>query len=168
MENKTKVQPGIPPTDIAKFFLARSFEDGELISPLKMQKLVYYAYVWMLVQKKERLFTETIEAWPNGPVTPSLYQELKKYGSGPINADFLACKDEKELDAFMKKFPEEIKSVLNDVYEKYMTKTAFELVVLTHSEKPWMEAREKLSPTQRSSNGISDDTIIEYYGQQTQ
>jgi uncharacterized phage-associated protein len=62
------------------------------------------------------------------------------------------------------KFPEDIKQTLDDVYEKYVTKTAFELVVLVHSEKPWKEARKGLSPSERSNNPISDHSIMETYG----
>lgn len=155
----------ITPSNVAKYILFRALQDGELISPLKMQKLVYYAYVWTLVKNKKRLFEEKIEAWPNGPVVPSLYQELKSYGSQPIDENYLDVETEDELNSVFNNFPREVKSVLDEVYETYMTKTAFELVVSTHSEKPWLEARDKLGPTEPSNNPISDETILREYGQ---
>ncbi|KKQ36482.1 MAG: hypothetical protein US54_C0066G0006 [Candidatus Roizmanbacteria bacterium GW2011_GWA2_37_7] len=142
-------------------------QDGDLVSPLKMQKLVYYGYVWTLVKNKKRLFNEKIEAWPSGPVIPSLYRELKGYGSAPIDESFLSVKNEQELETLFSKFPKEFKTTLDEVYENYMTKTAFELVTLTHSEKPWLEARDGLPATQTSNNAISDDAIIKQYGGQT-
>lgn len=155
----------VTPSDVAKYFLYRATLDGELISPLKMQKLVYYGYAWTLVKNRKKLFEEQIEAWPNGPVIPSLYRELKKYESSPIPARYLGISDKKGIEKLENKFPEDIRQTLDKVYEKYVTKTAFELVVLVHSERPWKEAREGLSPSERSNNPISDDLIFETYGQ---
>lgn len=157
----------INPSDIAKYFLYRSMQDGELVSPLKMQKLVYYAYSWTLVKNNKKLFEEKIEAWPSGPVVPSLYRELKNYGSAPIDENFFGVKSEKELEPIFSKFPKDVKATLDQVYDNYMTKTAFELVTLTHSEKPWREARDGLTSTAPSHNPISDTTILKEYGQKT-
>lgn len=167
MKNQARITKTITPSDVAKYFLYRAVQDGELVSPLKMQKLVYYAYSWTLVKNKKKLFNEKIEAWPSGPVIPSLYQELKNYGSAPIDEKYLGVKSEAGLGAVFSKFPTDIKDTLDVVYENYMTKTAFELVTLTHSEKPWVEARKGLSVTERSNKAISDDLIIKQYGQQT-
>lgn len=156
----------IDPSDVAKYFLYRSTQDGELVSPLKMQKLVYYAYVWTLIKNRRKLFNEKIEAWPSGPVVPSLYRKLKGYGSAPINEDYLGVKSEKELEAIFSKFSDDVKATLDKVYEDYMTKTAFELVTLTHSEKPWAETRKGLSATEPSNRPIPDDLILQQYGQQ--
>lgn len=166
MNEKVKTIQNVTPSDIARYFLFRSFQDGELITPLRMQKLVYYTYAWSLVNNKKKLFQESIEAWPNGPVIPSLYQELKHYGRSLIDEVFLGLKNEKEFDALIKKFPPDVQKTLSSVYEAYMAKTPFELVVLSHSEKPWVEARGTLSPTDHGTNQISDKTIMQYYGQQ--
>ncbi len=146
------------PTDVAKYFLARSLNDGELISNLKMQKLVYYAYAWTLTINKQRLFTESIEAWENGPVIPTLYQKLKKYGAAPIKENFLEAQS---IESIKSKFSPQILKTLDKVYEQYMTLTAFELVVLTHSEKPWRESRKK--HTDNQNEPISDFLIKETY-----
>lgn len=152
----------ISPRDIAKYFLLRASEDGELISPLKMQKLVYFAYVLYLVSKegKERLFNEKIEAWANGPVIPSLYGELKKYGSSPIDIrEFVDISGED----FTKKYNGKVIEMLDKTYELCEKYTAFELVVATHSEKGWIEARKSLSPNEKSNNPILDEHILEQH-----
>ena len=64
----------------AKYFLAQASEDaGDLISNLKLQKLVYYAQGFHLALYDEPLFLEAIEAWTHGPVVPDLYRHYKKY-----------------------------------------------------------------------------------------
>lgn len=167
MIGKVQSKNTIIASDIAKYFLYRSVQDGELVSPLKMQKLVYYAYVWALVKNGKKLFDEQIQAWPSGPVIPSLYGELKGYGSAPIGEDYLNVSSEDEFNKVISsKFSSDIKTTLDKVYEDYMTKTAFELVALTHSEKPWLETRKGLSVTEPSNRIIPDDLIIQQYGQQ--
>jgi uncharacterized phage-associated protein len=167
MINQIQKTGTIAPSDIAKYFLYRTIQDGDLISPLKMQKLVYYAYSWILVENKKKLFEEKIEAWPSGPVVPSLYRELKSYGSAPIGEEYLGVSSEDEFNKIVSsKFPADIKTTLDKVYENYITKTAFELVALTHSEKPWSETRKGLSATEPSNKAIPDDLIMQQYGQQ--
>lgn len=160
--NFQKLQ-NISPSDIAKYFLYRSTQDGDLVSPLKMQKLVYYAYAWTLVKNKKKLFDEQIQAWANGPVIPSLYRELKKYGSSPISEEYIGVSNEKEFNALLSKFPQDVMKTLNGVYEEYITKSAFELVVLTHSEKPWANARNGVATGEQSQAPISDKDIIQQY-----
>jgi len=151
------------PQDVAKYFLLRAQEDGELISPLKMQKLVYYAYAWYFAYTSNKLFEEQIEAWANGPVVPTLYHSLKEYGSGPIPVGYLGFNDEAGASTFVATLGEDKKRILDEVYEKYMTLTAFELVVLTHKEKPWSEARKGLESTASSKKPIRDEDIVQEY-----
>jgi uncharacterized phage-associated protein len=147
--------------DVAQYFLAKALEDGELVSQLKMQKLVYYAYVWTLVRNGAALFEEPIEAWANGPVVPQLYEALRSYGSSPIDEKFLEGIE--SYDELVKKFDPEVLETLDEVYENYMTKTAFELVVMTHEEEPWKQARAGLGPKDRSSNKLDDKLILSTY-----
>lgn len=153
----------ISPSNIAKYFILRATHDGELISPLKMQKMVYFAYVVYLLQKKgkNKLFQEKIEAWPSGPVVPSLYKELKKYGSGPIERDFADI----SIEEFEKKYSS-IKKLLDEVYEYCQRLTAFQLVEITHNERSWIEARKNLEPHEPSNKQLNDTDILEEYDKQ--
>ncbi len=150
-------------TDVAKYFLALAREDGDLITNLKMQKLVYYAYAHVLINNGRRLFKEPIEAWPNGPVVSNLYRQLKRYGASPIGEDFSRIESEAEFDALVARFPEDVLETLNGVYETYMPMSAFQLVTSTHGEKPWREARRGLSPTDHSENILADEDFIEQF-----
>lgn len=152
----------ISPIEIAKYFLIKAEKDGELITPLKMQKLVYFAYVFYLISKKgkERLFEEKIEAWPAGPVVPSLYRELKEYGSAPIKIKSFVDITEQKL---REKNNPEVMGILDKTYENCEKWTAFELVVLSHQEKGWLEARKGLKPDEKSNNLILDKHILEQH-----
>ena len=144
---------------VAKYYLARASDDGDLITNLKMQKLVYYAYVWTLVNQSDRLFNEPIEAWPNGPVVADLYHDLKQFGAGPIAEDYIGDIDE-VMQAVTNSGHQE---TLDNTYERYAPLSAFELVNLTHNEEPWVEARKGKKPTDQGDTPITDETIISFY-----
>jgi uncharacterized phage-associated protein len=72
------------PQHIANYFLDRAKEEGRDLDPLKLIKLVYVAYGWVLALTNEKLYDEPIQAWQHGPVIPSIYHEFKHYRSGPI------------------------------------------------------------------------------------
>jgi uncharacterized phage-associated protein len=54
---------------------------SEPMTPLKLQKILYYAYGWNLVFYNEKLFHEPIMAWKFGTVVNSVYHYYKDYGS---------------------------------------------------------------------------------------
>lgn len=119
-------------SDVAKYFLTLNDEEvGELISNLKLQKLVYYAQGFYLAIEDEPLFNESIEAWAHGPVIPNLYHNYKTYESGPIPCP-------KDFDSDM--LDSDIKNLLDEVYSVFGQYSAWKLRNMTHEEPPWVEA----------------------------
>ncbi len=133
--------------DIARYFLTRVDKDaGDLISNLKLQKLVYYAQGLYLALYDESLFAEPIEAWSHGPVTQMLYQEYKQYGDGSIEPP-------KDVDFSL--YDERIRNLLDEVYSFFGQFSAWKLRNMTHEEDPWKNA-----PT----NGvITHESMKEYF-----
>jgi len=70
---------------VANEFLELAKRDGRQLTPMQLQKLVYFAYGWYLAITGERLIDERVEAWQWGPVIPSLYSAFREYGSDPID-----------------------------------------------------------------------------------
>ena len=73
------------PQHVANFFLKKAAEEQIPMTQLKLIKLVYIAYGWVLAVLDKKLFNEGIEAWQHGPVIPSVYHEFKDFGNRPIN-----------------------------------------------------------------------------------
>jgi uncharacterized phage-associated protein len=118
--------------DVAKYFLAQADEDeGELISNLKLQKLLYYAQGFHLALQGRPLFGEELAAWEHGPVVPVVYHAYKHHGAGPI-----PCPD--DLDC--SRFSEDERTLLDEVYSVYGQFSAWKLRQMTHSESPWLDA----------------------------
>ena len=64
--------------DVANYFLSLVDEDqGDSISNLRLQKLMYYAQGYLLALKDRPLIHEEFEAWEHGPVIPGLYNSFR-------------------------------------------------------------------------------------------
>ncbi|MCP3680124.1 MAG: DUF4065 domain-containing protein [Gammaproteobacteria bacterium] len=77
--------------DIAKYILSKSQpEDGDIISNLKLQKMLYYSQGFHLAIHKKPLFSDEISHWNHGPVVPTVYAIYQKYAASalPIPDDF--------------------------------------------------------------------------------
>lgn len=74
----------IAPVFVANNLLKRGQAEHIDITPLKLQKLVYFLYKDYLKRTGEPLFTERFETWKKGPVAPSIYAEFSSYGKLPI------------------------------------------------------------------------------------
>lgn len=103
-------------------------ENGECISNLKLQKLLYYVQGYNVAAFNEVLFESPIEAWQYGPVVRDVYFKYKANGSAGINLEpgteiVSLTEDEEEL----------FKDVLNE-YGQY---SALGLMNMTHDEMPW-------------------------------
>lgn len=134
--------------NVAELFLSWANKDGELITNLKMQKLLYYAQAWHLVNFDKRLFEDPIEAWDLGPVIPQVYRSFKKFRHGPI--------EHKENGNEEGSFSEKQLSYLREFYNTYIGFKAHELVNMTHNEQPWNTAFE-------TGSDIDSDEMKAYY-----
>ena len=136
--------------DVARYIL----EKQGAMSAMKLQKLVYYAQAWSLVWDERPLFREPIKAWANGPVVPRLYGAHR--GRFRVSANDIAG-DSSTLDA-------RARATIGKVLAFYGKRTAQWLSDLSHREKPWMDAREKLAPGERGGGVITHAALAEFYG----
>lgn len=134
---------------VARRFLAKQDEAaGDLISNLKLQKLLYYAQGLYLAWKGTPLYSERIEAWQHGPIIPNAYHAFKQYQGKPIPIEE-ARTDEPIQDG-------EIKDFLNEVYDVFGQYSAWKLRNMTHEEDPYREA-------EANGGTISQDSMRRYF-----
>lgn len=78
--------------DIAHKLIAMAQRDeangGELLTNLKLQKLLYYQQGFHLANFGTPLFKEDIEAWMYGPVVPCIYDHFREYGAADVVMSF--------------------------------------------------------------------------------
>lgn len=120
--------------EVAQYFLTLVDEEsGDLMTNLKLQKLLYYAQGWYLALYHRPLFHDPIEAWLHGPVVPSVYRQYSEWGSQPIS---------RSEDFDPDSFDSDMQSFLNEVYEVYGQFSAWKLRNMTHEEEPWLKAQQ--------------------------
>lgn len=121
-------------------------------SPLKLQKLCYYAQGIYLAVTDTSLFEEDFQAWKFGPVIPTLYHKYKTLGWKQISNDINPTQLE-----------ESIRSFINDVVSAYGRFDGAYLSTMTHRESPWIDARKGISETENCDNVVSKTSMRNYF-----
>jgi uncharacterized phage-associated protein len=151
--------------EVAKIVTTYFDLNGDLLTNKKLQKLLYYIEAWGLVYTGS-IVEDDFEAWVHGPVSVEVYQAYKKFGYSPIVNEYEAKESAStQLNKLLGQsilLPEQ-KDLIFAVLNKYGSLSSFELESLSHSERPWQEARKGLSPFDTSSTIIDKQIMKEYY-----
>lgn len=135
--------------DVAKYLLILvDREAGDVITQLKLQKLMYIAQGIHLALYDAPLFKEEIEAWQHGPVVRELYHEFKVYGTDPIPLPYKV-----NVNGFSLKTRE----FIYQIYAEYGEHSSKYLYQWTHSHKIWQEA------IASGSKNISKEKINQFF-----
>jgi uncharacterized phage-associated protein len=122
---------------VANAFISRA-KEGKLrsLTPMKLQKLLYFAQSWSLAQDREPLFDDFFCRWQYGPVIPSLYHDFKEYGAMPITGPggHVLEKDGKlmRVTPYVSKDDAESWQLIDDIIRVYGDYTGSQLSAITH------------------------------------
>lgn len=127
---------------LANFFLEKAKKENNPITNMKLQKLMFIGYGWTLaLTDRDLLDGEVFQTWEHGPVLPSVYHEMKHFGSANITE--MAIDWDENSDQF---FNPRIKTsqtlgLLSQVWDIYGDFSAWSLRELTHEvDTPWSKA----------------------------
>jgi uncharacterized phage-associated protein len=124
----------LSPSTVANYFLDAGNRESVPLTPLKLQKLVYFAHGWYMGFTGEPLVHESIQAWEFGPVIPSLYHEFKEFKNNPITRYTCSFRPEDLTSSEMMA----AKSLLDRIWSIYSRYTASQLSALSHEPNgPW-------------------------------
>lgn len=134
----------IPAQAVCNSILQLSFEENIPVSPMKLQKLLYFVYRDYLKETDELLFSERFEAWPSGPVLPSVYSEFKSFCDQPIT------KFAKNADGSVSVISKAaigaqcVVNTIKSVWDKYKHLNGIQLSGLTYQKgTAWNQANSK-------------------------
>lgn len=116
------------------------------ITPLKLQKLLYYTKAWGTVSGGLKVDWQ-FKAWKNGPVNGYIYGKYKENGNQPIPIESKAAP-----------VPDKKKKIIDFILESYAHFGALTLSAMTHEEAPWKQTAK--------NDVISDNLIQEFYSTQ--
>ena len=136
---------------IANEFIRRGLAEGRPLTPLHIQKLVYFAHARFLVFHKRPLVYQDFRAWQYGPVVRDVYDALKSYRARAVTESISSSEEEQE--------PLQDHGTIDWSFRSFGHLDPFLVVSMTHEPKgPWERAR-------KSGRAISNDSIREYYAE---
>lgn len=138
--------------------LSYIFEQMKEVTPLALQKILYFIQGIYMVLYDKPLYEEDCMAWVHGPVYEEVYDLFKDFKYNPIEDDRFAIFKNRfdELGEHEKKV---IDLVIN-TFGKYSGKV---LEDITHEELPWKNARAGYDASEPSREIISKDEIKNYF-----
>lgn len=139
---------------VAQYVIKFFHESEDLITNLKLQKLLYYIQGWHLGLHEKPLFEDDFQAWVHGPVQPAVYGDYKRYRWNPIAEDVPDIELSKEA-----------KNHIDEVLEIYGMESAYMLERRTHQEAPWLLARGNIDHTDECTNIISKESMKKYFSE---
>lgn len=163
--------------DVIQYLLVKC----EDITPLALQKSLYYIQGFHFAFYKSFLFTDDCQAWVHGPVYKDIYLRYKDYTFSPIDSpatEISGIKSSEKLADYKYAQKSDItrltaeltttlsateKAVCDGVIDNLCCYSGKELERFTHHEEPWILTRGNLKTGDSSNKIISKNIIGEYF-----
>ncbi|MBU5335691.1 type II toxin-antitoxin system antitoxin SocA domain-containing protein [Intestinibacter bartlettii] len=133
---------------VSKYIVSKMYD----VTPLALQKLLYYSQAFYNMFTEKNLFEDDCEAWVYGPVYREVYDYYRDYKGRGISSD-----DDIRLDNYIEE------QVVDSVIKYFGCYNTSILVSMTHLEKPWIFSRNGLDDNQASNKIIEKYLINSYF-----
>lgn len=127
---------------------------GEDITPLALQKMLYYAQGFYKTFYNKYLFNDDCEGWVHGPVYRKIYNKYNDYKYNCI---------EKFKINTLNDIPFNDRAFLDEIFKCFGCYSGKVLEKMTHSEAPWQQSRIELNDLDQSNIIIEKDWISSYF-----
>jgi uncharacterized phage-associated protein len=136
------------PIAVANFIIEVAKKEGNPVTNLKLQKVLFFLQGYCLNEYNRILFDGKFAKWQYGPIEEEIYQIFKPQGSMPI--DFLSTQGKIEngiIKLYHEKIdlPQEYIEELKSVVIKINQKAPWELFELTHKHSSWYSYKDDIS-----------------------
>lgn len=146
----------VPVQAACNTILYKAFNEKISVTPMKLQKLLYFSHREYLKKTGKPLFNERFEPWPYGPVLPSVYEEFKSFHSAPIT--MFAKNADGSASLLSEQGVPEACLAISTVWDKYKWYTGIELSNMTHMEgSAWRKAMDEQLPFLREKDIESEE-----------
>ena len=145
------------PTTACNNILKRAFEEDIQVTPMKLQKLLYFSACEYIRLTGEDLFSERFSVWQYGPVLPSVYYEFQSFHANAITE---YAKDANGNSyAYNEALSPNFKRSFDIVWNAFKTMSGVELSKITHTDgSAWDKAFRAGVTEIRSDDMKGDDT----------
>lgn len=138
--------------------IAYIFEKLEEVTPLMLQKLLYFVQGIYSALYGKPIFEEDCRAWIHGPVYPEVYDLFRDFKYNPIDDARFAL-----LEGVVDTLTDDEKQVIDLVVNTFGMYGGKVLEKITHNETPWVEARKGYGDSIPSSEILPKERIMKYY-----
>ena len=138
--------------------IAYVFEKLEEVTPLMLQKLLYFIQGVYSALYGRPIFAEDCRAWIHGPVYPEVYDLFRDFKYNPIDDARFAL-----LEGTADALTEDEKKVIDLVVNTFGMYGGKVLERITHNEDPWKNARKGYGDSIPSSEILTKKSIMRYY-----
>lgn len=166
---------------VANSFLELADINKRPLTPLQLQKLIYFAQGWHLALLDRPLLNQPFEAYQHGPVLSSLHAELIEYGIEHIPSGYRLVEHVTDETMPLIKIDSiplqdaEAQSIIKFVWDKYSEFDGVKLSAMTHEDRskltepgphvrhPWRTAWKTASEEKLIKKEISNEDIKNYF-----
>jgi uncharacterized phage-associated protein len=143
-------------------------EEGYGITPLALQKLLYFAHGLYLIRHEEPLVSGYFEAWQNGPVHPLVYKCFKSSGRQAIRSRAKRKDIRTGLEFDIDRVDDvHARRIVRSIVSNYGHMNPWQLVQISHAEdSPWDVVVNKAKTSIALGLRISDTTTKTYFKNQ--
>lgn len=138
--------------------IAYVFEQLKEVTPLMLQKLLYFIQGVYSALYRKPIFPEDCRAWTHGPVYPEVYDLFRDFKYNPIDDARFAL-----LEGTADALTEDEKKVIDLIVNTFGMYGGKVLERITHNEAPWKDARKGCSDSIPSSELLPKKSIMSYY-----
>lgn len=130
-------------------YILNKMED---ITPLSLQKLLYFIQGFSSCLLDKNIFEDKCEAWINGPVYNDIYIIYNSYSINKYTQDV-------ELN----KLSIKEKKLIDEIINSFGCYSGNTLKLMTHETDPWKKSRKNLDDGDSSKNKIDINSIKNYF-----
>jgi uncharacterized phage-associated protein len=137
---------------VAKYIIAK-MED---ITPLALQKILYYIQGFSTCLLESPIFSDTPQAWVHGPVYKNIYNRFSYYSYNSIDKNEFS--DYKEINISSEEL-----NLIDEIISDFGMFSGKALEKMTHISNPWISNRKNLYETDSSNSEIKLSQIEKYF-----
>ena len=134
------------------------FKRMEEVTPLMLQKLLYFTQGVSFALNGKSMFSENCQAWVHGPVYPKVYNMFRDFKYNPIEDERFVIFESAE-----NQLSEDERRVIDLVADSFGLYSGKVLEKITHVERPWSSARKGYGNDIPSNETITMESIEAYY-----
>ncbi|MET1754916.1 type II toxin-antitoxin system antitoxin SocA domain-containing protein [Novosphingobium sp. RD2P27] len=150
---------------LANLLLDWSDQEKIQVTPMKLQKMLYFCHADYLCTFKRPLIRQQFEAWDFGPVEPSVFAEFRESSKSPIVGRAMQFSPTlgRRILATIDLNPDDLE-ILRPFFDFYKHSSATKLSDMSHDRTgPWFAARRLFDEGRNADRRISDQLISSFH-----